>query len=274
MRTNPFRTALALAVASLVAAGAAAQTSAPDRYVVVTYVKVLPGQDDAYRAFVNSSSKPLFKEMMAANPNLMAWSLASVMFQGLEHGGQYDYVAAAVYAGPPPEPGADMDAVFRKATGMAQADYRKKLATLRTVAGTEVLRRRAGTGGAGTFKEGDFRVVARLKIADGMGDEFVEMAQSTTQAMMKGRVDSGEMKSWSMWTRTFPAGAATAYDAMTVTYWKDLASAIKGPDAGKGPEIFAKAFPGRNYATMINNARDYTTLQERAIMQVVALVER
>ena len=274
MRTSLLRASLVLALASLVAGIATAQTAEPDRYVVVTYLKTLPGQDEAYRAHVTSVSKNVYKEMMAANSNLLAWSIARTMYQGLEHAGEYDYVAAAVFSGSLPEPGANTDAMIQKATGMSQADYQKKLATMRTVAGTEVLVRRAGTGGTGTFKEGDIRVVARSKVTPGMFDEYFEMAKTMSQPMMLGRVTGGEIKGWSLWSRVFPAGAATTYDVMGVTYYKDLASAIKGPDATKGPEIFAKAHPGKNYGTYVNNLRDYTQLQDRSIMQVIALVER
>ena len=47
---------------------------------------------------------------------------------------------------------------------MSQADLGKKLATMRTVVGTEVLRYRAGVRLPGVLQEGDFRVVARIKI--------------------------------------------------------------------------------------------------------------
>jgi hypothetical protein len=72
----------------------------------------------------------------------------------------------------------------------------------------------------------------------------------------------------------FPVGAATSYDGFTVQYFKDLASAIKGLDATKGIQAFLKVHPGRNYATYVNNARDYSEVQQRLVMQVVALVER
>jgi hypothetical protein len=72
----------------------------------------------------------------------------------------------------------------------------------------------------------------------------------------------------------FPAGAATSYDGFTVQYFKDLASAVKGLEATKGVEALLKVHPGKNYATYVNDARDYSELQQRLVMQVVALVER
>ncbi len=268
------RASLVFVLTALLGGTALAQQAQPDIYVVVSYIKVLPGQEDGYRSYLTSTGKKLFQEMMAANPNFLSWSSARAMYMGTEHGMDFDYVGASLYSGPPPEPGANLDAIYMKATGTSQADLGKKLATMRTIVGTEVLRRRAGITAPGVLKEGDFRIVARIKIKAGMGDEYYEMAQSVAQPMMQARAGDGELKSWSVWSRVFPAGAGTSYDALTVTYFKDLATAIKGLDSTKGVEAFLKAHPGKNYATYVNNARDYSELQQRMVMQIVTTVDR
>jgi len=251
-----------------------AQPAQPDLYVSVTYMKILPGQEDAYRAYLNTTVKKLYQEMMAANPSYLSWSSAKAMYLGMEHGMDFDYVGASIYSGPPPEPGSVPDAIYMKATGMSSADLAKKVAAMRTVVGTEVLRYRAGVRLPGVLKEGDFRVVNRIKIKPGMGDEYYDAAQTVTQPVNAERIANGELKSWSVWGRVFPSGVATSYDAFTVQYFKDLASAIKGLDATKGVQAFLKVHPGRSYATWVNNARDYSELQQRLVMQVIALVER
>lgn len=269
------RASLVSVFVALLAGVAFTQQAEPDIYVSVAYIKVLPGQEDAYRAHLTGPAKAAFKEIMAATPNFRTWSAARAMYQGMEDGSDFDYVGASVYAGPPPEPGTNMDAAIQKAVGMSAADYQKKLATMRTIVGTEVVRRRAGTALApGTYKEGDIRVITRFKVKPGMGDEYFAMAQTMTQPMMQARVAGGELKAWSLFSRAFPAGAATSYDAMGVTYWKDMASALRGLDPTKGLEAFMKTHPGKSYATYINNGRDYSELQVRSIMQVVAMVER
>jgi hypothetical protein len=100
------------------------------------------------------------------------------------------------------------------------------------------------------------------------------MAKSTAQPVMQARAANGELKTWSVWSRVFPAGAGTSYDALNVTYFKDLASAVKGLDTAKGVEAFQTVHPGGNYAGYINNVRDYSELQQRFLMQVVAMAER
>ena len=59
-----------------------------------------------------------------------------------------------------------------------------------------------------------------------------------------------------------------------MTYFKDLASAIKGLDAVKGAEAFAKTHPSGNYGAYVTNQRDYSELQQRFVMQVISLAER
>jgi len=117
-------------------------------------------------------------------------------------------------------------------------------------------------------------VIAQVRVKPGMGDEYYQLAETVTQPVAQSRAAGGEFKSWSVWSRVFPAGAATSYDAMAVTYFKDLAGAIKGLDAAKGVEAFQKVHPGKNYATYVSNLRDYSELQLRVVMQVVARVER
>jgi hypothetical protein len=186
----------------------------------------------------------------------------------------FDYVGASIYSGPPPEPGSVPDAIYLKATGMSSADLAKKVAAMRTVVGTEVLRYGAGVRPPGAMKEGDFRVVAQIKIKPGMGDEYTNMVQTMTQPVYAERIANGELKSWSVWGRVFPTGATTSYDGFTVQYYRDLASAIKSLDATKGGQAFLKVHPGKSYATYVNNGRDYSDTQLRLVMQVIALVER
>jgi hypothetical protein len=266
--------AFVVAFTALLGANALAQQAQPDLYVSVSYIKALPGQEAAYRSYLTTTGKKVFQEMMAADANFLMWTSAQMMYRGMEHGADFDFVGASVTAGPPPEPGANNDAIIMKATGMSQADLGKKLATMRTIVGTEVLRYRAGTITPGVLREGDVRVIGRVRIKPGMADEYYTTAKDMAEPMMKARVAGGELKSWSLWSRIFPAGAATSYDALTVTYFKDMASAIKGLDATKGVETFLKTHPGKNYGAYVNNARDYSELQQRFVMQVVSLVER
>lgn len=265
---------LAFMFSALPGAPASAQQAQPDVFVVVTYLKTLPGQEEAYRSYLATTAKKVFQEQMAVTPNLLAWSSAQMQFHGTEAGPDFDFVGASAYAGPPPEVSALSDAVAQKAAGMSAADLTKKLASMRTIVGTEILRQRAGTTSPAGLGEGDYRVIARVRIAPGMGDEYYQTAKTMAEPMMQARAAAGELKSWSVWSRVFPAGAATSYDALVVTYFKDRASAITGLDGRKGMESFLKTHPDRSFATYISNARDYSELQQRSLMRVISRVER
>jgi len=81
---------------------------------------------------------------------------------------------------------------------MSQADLGKKLATMRTIVGTEVLRYRAGTMAPGVLKMAMSALSARQGQA-GMGDEYYEDGPVDGQPVMQARVAGGELKSWSLW---------------------------------------------------------------------------
>ena len=224
-RLSRLSLAFVVAFTSLLGANALAQQAQPDRYVVVLYIKVVPGQEAAYRAYLTTTAKKVYQESMAANANLLTWSAAQTMYQGMEHGSDFDFVGAAVYAGAPPEPGVNVDAAIMKAAGLSQADLGKSSRRCGPSSGPEVLRYCVGRS---VMKEGDVRVVGRVKIKPGMGDEYLEMARSISEPMMKARVAAGELKSWSLWSRVFPSGAATSYDALAVTHSRTWPAPSRG----------------------------------------------
>lgn len=271
--------ALSAVTAAALVCGAAVTASAqqappaqPDVHVVVSYFKAAPGQAEAYREYLSTFSKKFYQEMLKTQPSLMHWSAAQVMFPG-EHAA-YDFVSAAVYAGPPPEPSTPSDAFFQQVTGMSRADTMKRLDSLRTPVGGELLRRLGTAGTPGTLAEGDYRIVTTVKVKPNMGSEFSAFVSGQQQAVLQVRAANGEFKSWSGWMRVFPAGAGERYDALTAMYFKDLASAVKGLDGTKALDAFVKAHPGKNYATYVNDMRDYAEAVGRALHRVVALVER
>jgi hypothetical protein len=275
MHTRLFRwSVLALLAGVLVATGSAQQADTR-LYAVVTYYKVLPGQGPAYEAYVKTTSAKFYQELANAYPSLVHWSIARVMYKGIE-GLDFDYVSALVTAGPPAEPGANMEPIYAK-LGMTQAEQTKVLSGLRTVVGSEVLRRIAGTSATGAVnsKAGDIRVSNLIRIRPGMAGEFADRALTLTQPTMQEAVAQGDSKSWSMWTRVFPSGAATSYDAMGVTSYKDLASALGGSsNPNRGAELFMKANPGKSYSTYIVNGTEYSDSQRRIVMQLLAQFDR
>jgi hypothetical protein len=265
---------LTVALCVCAAEGSAWAQAAPTEYhAVLTYIMTAPGMQDAYRDQLVNVSTKFYEEMLKEQPTLVHWSAASVMYPGLENN-SFNYVTAAVYAGPPPEPSVPGDAIFQKVSGLTRVEYQKKLNTLRTVVATELVRSVSRLSPSGTLKVGDFRVTSQVRIRPGMGSEFADLIQAKMQPVMELRRSAGELKSWSAWTRQFPSGAASTYDALVVSYYKDLASAVKGLDASKTAEVFARAHPGKSYAAYVNDMRDYAEVQNRGLHRVVALVER
>ncbi len=249
-----------------------AQAAQPEYHVVLTYIKTAPGMQDAYREHLVKVSTKFYEQVLEEQPNLMAWSAASVLFDGVDS--KSDYITATIYSGLPPEPSTFADALYQKAAGMTRADYVKKLGTLRTVVGTELLSSVGRSVAPATAKIGDFRVVQQLKTKPGMTNELTDLLQTRLLPMMDTRRTAGELKSWGAWTRQFPSGTSSTYDTMLVNTYKDMASALKGLDTSKTAEVFGKANPGKSYATYVNDARDYAEVTSRTMHRVVAMVER
>jgi hypothetical protein len=157
---------------------------------------------------------------------------------------------------------------------MPRAEYLAKLQGMRTVVATELLQAAARVSSGGSMKVGDVRVVTELKIRTNMVEEFAELARARQQPMMEVRRASGEVKSWGMWMRRFPSGAAMSHDAQNVVVYPDLASAVKGTDQLKAAEAFARANPGYGYADYVRAALAYAEIMNRLVFQIVALVDR
>jgi hypothetical protein len=264
---------LAVALCAFAAEGRVwAQTPQPEYHVVLTYIKVAPGMADAYRDHLVKVSAKVYEELFKDQPTLVTWSAASVMYGGPDS--QYDVVTSALYSGSVAEPSTPPDALFQKAAGMTRADYMKKMDTLRTVVGTELLSSVSRSATPGGTKAGDFRVIQQLRAKPGMANEVSELLRTRLHPMMEMRRTGGELKAWAAWTRQFPSGTSSAYDMLLVNTYKDLASAVKGLDTSRTAEIFAKANPGKSYATYVNDARDYAEVVGRALHRIEALVER
>lgn len=264
-----------LAVASCLVAAEGqvwAQVAQPEYYVVLTYMKVEPGMADAYRDHLVNVAPKFYEELIKEQPNFMAWSAATTMFGGTDAG--YDVVTAALYSGLPPEPSTPADALYQKAAGMTRVDYMKKMATLRTVVGTELLSSIARSTAPGVAKVGDFRVIQQLRAKPGMGNELSELLRTRLHPMIDMRRTAGELKTWGAWGLQFPSGSSSAYDVMLVNTYKDMASAVKGLDTSKTAEMFGKANPGKSYATYVNDTRDYAEVVTRGMHRIIAMVER
>ena len=271
--------AVILAVLLLAPAASApqAQAPAPTYYVSISYLKTLPGQAAAHRTWITTMSKKFYQELMSAEPSFVHWDCAQNMFHAMEPQ-DHDYACVTVTQGAPLDPGRDMEPIYKK-LGTTSADYQAKLGTIRTVVGSELLRRISGTSATstGTTVEGNFRVTNQFKLTPGMMDEFTTRATTLTLPLMQSRVTTADgLKSWSMWTRLFPAGAAMDYDVVAVTSHGTLANAVGGGGGNPngGAEAFMKVHPDKNFATYNNNGREYATSQRRLISRVVAMVER
>jgi hypothetical protein len=249
----------------------AQQPAQPDVWASLTYIKVAPEHTQAYTAIARDMSQKVFEAVAANDRNFLHWSAARVLYPSPD--AKYNWVGASVYIGAPPTPdAAAIEDVLKRTLGMTQAQFDAKAGPVRQIVGSQLLRRR-GTATAQPTSQGDVRVMFGLKIKPGMANEVWDRTTNATQPLWQERANRGEIRGWSMWSRSFPWNEGEA-DAYGVIVHKDLASALKGVDQSTAAEIFAKVHPGKSYAGFIHDGRDYSDIVSTEILTVVAAVNQ
>lgn len=96
-----------------------------------------------------------------------------------------------------------------------------------------------------------------IKYEPGKAAEYRQVEQEVWQPIHRERLKAGVIRSWSLWNRTLPGGAAYDYDALIVTIFNDFASVGNPYPAGLAlrahpnlkPEQVAEATGARTAAT-------------------------
>jgi hypothetical protein len=244
---------------------------ADNQYAVLTYMRVPAENIAEYTEILRNNSKKVFTELMnQPGSNLWAWSSAQMTYSGT-HGGEANFVAASVYDGPPPNPNdAALDAATRKVTGQDPVEYRKKLNTLRTVVGSELIR---GVAAArGSSQEGYYRVTTYAKLTPQKGAAYRAQTAAVWQPVYESLVKDGTIVSWGAWQYVFPRGAETPYDLVNSTTYKDLPSAVKGIESMS--QIFLKVHPDQNMVSAVDESRSNSKVVRTVLARIVAMAQK
>ena len=219
-------TAAAVAMVAAVLAGpneAAAQNQRP--VVTVEYMKVAPGQDDAYLQVEQKMWKPIHEARVKAG-KAIAWYLYRVASPSgtlVDH----NYVTVAVYSGfeatENPYPN---DLLAKIVPAQSMTEFMRK-----TVASRELVRSEMWEGIADMLisapagsKPARFLNVAFMKVPAGGESAYLEV-EKLWKKMHEVRVKEGTLASWGVYARMLPEGSDYPYNfATTNAYarYKDL----------------------------------------------------
>jgi hypothetical protein len=196
---------------------------AQNRFVTVDYMKVAPGQDDAYLQLEQKLWKPIHEARVKAG-DAVGW----YMYQVLSPSGSeahHNYVTVAVYnsfeAMESPFPAA----LFAKVhPGLNMADFGKKTLGARDLVRSETWQSLARMPETPLAKPAPFMSVEYMRVPAGGGAAYTEVEQMWKKVHDL-RIKDGTLASWSLLSRVLPAGSDYPYNYVTANGYarfKDL----------------------------------------------------
>jgi hypothetical protein len=224
-RTMGMRRTLGLLPAILLGLSIAGATpaAAQGQFVTVDYMKVAPGQDDAYLQVEQKTWKPIHEARVKAG-NALGWYLYRVASPS---GSQVDhnYVTVALYSNfeamENPYP-SELIAKIVPAQGMAE--FNKKTLAARDLVRSETWGAMAGAPETPLAKPAPFLSVEYMKVPPGGDAAYVEVEKLWKQ-LHQVRIKEGTLVNWGVYGRVLPGGSDYPYNYATVSgysHFKDL----------------------------------------------------
>lgn len=244
-------------------------------YRASTYVKIAPEKEAEALEFARTVGTKVVREEMSAGIPIVSFALSRVTYSGVP-AMEYNYIASTTFEGAPPEPNpAVTGPIVQKVAGMSLAQYQQKLSSLGTVTGTVLSRIEAATPGA-KLAEGNYFQVVRWKITPQRGADYGSYIQRMQLPLNAQAMKDGRIISWDASRTVSPGGSGAGWDATTVTYVKDLASALPStPPAGNQGEMnFGKVFPGQNFTTFVDAGRALRQAVRTELVRAMVVVQK
>lgn len=217
---------LSKAAAALVVMGfmlRATPLMAQGPFVTVDYMKVAPGQDDAYLQVEQKVWKPIHEARVKAG-NALGWYLyrvASPSGTSADH----NYVTVAVYksfeALENPYPN---ELISKIVPAQSLPEFTKRTNAARELVRSETWEGFASMPEAPLEKPAPFLMVEYMKVPSGGGAAYDEV-EKLWKKIHEVRIKEGMMANWGAYARVFPGGSDYPYNFATASgysHFKDL----------------------------------------------------
>lgn len=218
-----------LAVLSCVGA---APVLAQDRFAAVDYMKVAPGQDNAYLQLEQKTWKPVHEARVKAG-NVAGWYLYQVLSpSGTEV--HHNYVTVAIYNNFEAMENPFPDALFTKVhPGVNMADFIKNTNSARDLVRSETWRWVEQIPATPLAKPAPYLSVESMRVPAGGNAAYLEVEQ-LWRKIHELRIKDGTLSHWGLLSRVFPGGSDYPISYVTVNGYSrfkdviglDLAGAV------------------------------------------------
>lgn len=239
-------------------------------YQTVAFVNVAPDKTDAFIDFEKNTASKIIRERMKTE-QILSWTLYQVVYRG-QPASQYNFGVGTIFSGPPSQAG---QGVVQQATGMSPDAVGAKARSLGTNVGNMLFRTEVGTAGFAP-QEGNVATVVQWKITPQRGADYGRYIQTMQLPLNAQGVKEGRFLGWGASRVVSPGGGEAPYDALTYTFYKDLASALPStaPDPNQGQMQFSKVFPDQNFSAFVDQGRALRRNVRSDMFRIVATVQR
>ena len=260
---------IGLAIAGLIVPAALLPAQTPVPHVRTICVKAAHGKTAEYEAYLRDVSLKLWKARVDDGELLGAEVLRSVEPVGTS--ARCDYLLVWEYNGYPGEvSSADRTNALLKKLGMKMtaAEVAAKRDSLSTLVGMEIWRN-VDMVPADEAKGGYLRLNL-YKPKPGKLQAWIDIEKNEWKPIVEAYAKSGKVTAWSAWRMLAPAGDEQAYDAATVDYFPDWASAGSGIPLG---QLWGKVHPNASIADWQDRLGSVRTRPAVELYQIAEIVE-
>ncbi len=212
----------AVLAAALAVAGAT-PAAAQGQFVTVDYMKVAPGQEDAYLQVEQKMWKPIHEARVKAG-NALGWYLYRVFSPSgtlVDH----NFVTVAIYGSFEAVENPYSNELFSKIVpAQSAAEFTKKTIAARDLVRSEVWRGMVSTPEGPLAKPAPFLSVEYMKVPSGGDAAYVEV-EKLWKKIHEVRIKEGTLTSWGVYGRIMPGGSDYPYNYATTSeysHFKDL----------------------------------------------------
>jgi hypothetical protein len=242
-----------------------AQTQTQPTYVRDLCVKVAPGKNAEYSAFMRDVTAKMQQARIDAG-EMAFWLLArAVVPAGTS--AKCDYHSVSGFNGFPPETPtqAQTDATLKKANvKMTAADVAAKRDSLSSLVSLDIWRGIDSIGGAAA--KGSYFRLNYFKVKPGQGSEWAKLETTRWKPLVDAYIKAGNTASWTVLGLALPAGESLPYNALTVDNFKDWATLGRGIGAG---ELWPKVHPNLTMSEYMDQLAKVSDRHEIHVVQVV-----
>jgi hypothetical protein len=258
----------AMAAGALAASIVAAQDQDEPTTTRDYCIKVTPGKDGEFRAFLRDTIVPL--NQAAADAGRFSWYAAAESVVPAGSSATCDYRMVYGYPGLAPEPRSreTLEADLKAARLNMTADqFLAKRSSLTSLVAAELW---WGIDSVGPRAEkGAYVRLNHYKVNDGDMDEWVRMEKTYWKPVMEAWLKDGGKGSWSVNGLWMPSGDSLPYNAMTVDIFPDWNGLMRGLPVG---QLWPKVHPDINTTQAFNLMSRVRGIHDRDVYRIEEIV--